>query len=128
MCSSLSDRHHNIILSILSTYLCILFFAKFRLDENDHRKLTIRSKLIQFDYLGTLLLIGGFGCLFLALQWGGHSFPWKSTMVIGLLVGSGLIFLAFGPVQWKRGENATIPLRILSQRSILMETLYLFFN
>jgi hypothetical protein len=63
-------------------------------------------------------------CLLIALQWGGHTIPWKSSKVIGLFIGFGLLIIAFGLIQWRRGERATIPLRILRQRSILLGCIY----
>ena len=79
------------------------------------------------DVLGTILFLGAVCCLIFALQQGGQTVPWNSPTIIGLFVGFGILFLAFGFVQWTRGENALIPLRVLRQRSILMGNCYLFF-
>lgn len=79
------------------------------------------------DGLGTITFVGAFCCSLLALQWGGHTKPWSSPEIIGLFVASGLLLLIFCYVQWKRGETAIIPLRVLRQRSILMGAFFLFF-
>lgn len=42
-------------------------------------------------------------------------------------MGAVLLLVAFGVVQWRKGEKATIPLRIFRQRSIFMGAVYLFF-
>lgn len=73
------------------------------------------------------MFIGAICCLLLALQWGGQTRPWNSSTIIGLLVGFGLLSCVFGYLQWKLGERATIPLRVLRQRSILTGSGVLFF-
>lgn len=87
----------------------------------------IKEKLERLDFAGIILIIGVVCCLVLALHWGGESMPWSSARVIGLFVGAGLLLLVFGFVQWKKGGSATIPLRVLRQRSIFMGAWYAFF-
>ena len=77
--------------------------------------------------MGTVLFLGAMCCLIFALQQGGQKMPWNSSTIVGLFVGFGILLLAFSFVQWTRGENALIPLRVLRQRSILMGNVYLFF-
>ncbi|KAI0018951.1 efflux pump antibiotic resistance protein [Xylariomycetidae sp. FL0641] len=89
--------------------------------------LTFIQRLASLDYPGIVVIISAVCCLVLALQWGGQDKPWESSEVIGLLVGAGLLFIAFGLIQWRKGEKATVPLRVFRQRSILMGSLYLFF-
>lgn len=84
-------------------------------------------KLKHTDPLGCFCFVAAVCCLLLALQWGGQSRPWNSSTIIGLLVGFGLLSCVFGYIQWKLGERATIPLRILRQRSILTGSGTLFF-
>lgn len=86
-----------------------------------------KEKLSRLDFPGITLVIGAVCCLVLALQWGGQTKPWGSADVVGLLVGAALLAIAFGIVQWRKGDRATIPLRVLRQRTILMGAFYLFF-
>lgn len=79
------------------------------------------------DGPGIVLIIAAVCCLLLALHWGGNSLSWGSTRVIGLFVGFGLLTIAFGLVQWRMGDKATVPLRLLRQSSIFMGACYLFF-
>lgn len=79
------------------------------------------------DFVGATLFLAAICCLVLALQWGGQTLPWRSSTVIGLFVGAGFILLMFAFVQWRRGDDALIPLRIFRQRSILMGSIYLLF-
>ena len=95
--------------------------------HNENRKIPFKLKFARMDILGTTLFLGTICCLILALQWGGQTLPWKSSKVIGLFVGFGLLATVFGIVQWKRGENAIIPLRILKQRSIFAGSTFLLF-
>lgn len=88
---------------------------------------SFREKVSRLDFPGIVLILGSVCCLVLALQWGGQTKPWRSADVIGLLVGAVLLAVAFGVVQWRKGDKATIPFRILRQRTIFMGACYLFF-
>ena len=109
------------------TLLSILVFLKLNIAKEGPRRLPLKEKLQYMDALGTILFVGGICCLLLALQWGGQTKPWRSSQIIGLFVGSGLLLIGFAYVQWRRGEAAIIPLRVLRQRSILMGACFLFF-
>jgi len=91
------------------------------------KMMTFKEKTKQFDFLGAVLLLGAVFCLFLALEWGGEKYPWKSSQVVGLWIGFGLLFLAFCLSQALLGDKATIPPRILKQRTILYGALALSF-
>ena len=92
------------------------------------RKLPLKTKLRRLDVGGAVLLIAAVCCLLLALQWGGTVSPWKSSRIIGLFVGFGLLSFVFGVLQWKLGDTATTPLRILRQRSIYMGSSFVAFT
>ncbi|CAK7275127.1 hypothetical protein SEPCBS119000_006521 [Sporothrix epigloea] len=78
------------------------------------------EKAKRMDPIGTLLFLPSVVCLLLALQWGGATYPWRSGRVIALFVVSGVLFLAWAGVQaWLGGDYATVPGRIIKQRSIL---------
>ena len=77
-----------------------------------------RQQVEQLDPIGTVLFISGIVCLLLALQWGGSTYAWGNGRIIALLVLFVLCILAFIAVQiWKK-ETATVPPRIVMQRSI----------
>lgn len=61
------------------------------------------------------------------MQFGSSSSKWRSSKVIGLFVGAGLLLIAFFLSQWYQGERSTVPLRVARQRSVLMGALYSFF-
>ena len=56
--------------------------------------------------------------LLLALQWGGTTYAWGDGRIIALFVVFSVQLLAFITVQTWVGDNATVPLRIVKQRSI----------
>ncbi|KAF8915559.1 major facilitator superfamily domain-containing protein [Mucidula mucida] len=105
----------------------IAFSSVFFFFKSPKRKtstLTFKEKIAQIDLLGALFLISGVTCLILALQWGGTVYPWNSSRVYGLFIGFGLIIAVFIVIQFKRGENATIPPAIFKQRTVLVSALY----
>lgn len=79
---------------------------------------TTKEKLAEFDFLGTFFLIPGIISLLLALQWGGSKHPWKSATIIGLICCAVVLMILFVVIQSRSGERATLPPRIIKQRSI----------
>lgn len=82
----------------------------------------------QFDPVGTILFIAAIICLLLSLQWGGSQYPWSDGREIALLTVFGVLIIAWGISQWKGGEDATMPLRIVRQRTVAFSTFYIFFG
>ncbi|KAJ7105879.1 major facilitator superfamily domain-containing protein [Mycena epipterygia] len=87
---------------------------------------TFMQRVALFDPLGTLVFIPGIVSLLLALQWGGSKFPWKSARIIALFVVFAVLISIFIGVQIWKQERATIPPRLLKQRSIWSGALYAF--
>ena len=69
----------------------------------------------------------GIVCLLLALQWGGTEHAWNSSVIIGLFIGFGLLIIIFIIVQIKRGDNATLPISILRQRTVASAAIFQVF-
>ncbi|BCS17174.1 MDR family MFS transporter [Aspergillus puulaauensis] len=86
------------------------------------------SQLCQFDPVGTVLFVAGIVCLLIALQWGGSQYHWSDGREITLLTVFGVLIIAWAISQWIAGDNATIPLRILRQRTVACSTFYIFFG
>lgn len=81
--------------------------------------MTFRDKLKQIDFVGAFFLITAIVCLLLALQWGGVTYPWRSSKIWGLLIGFVLLILLFIGQQYRRQDIATLPPRIiLRQRTV----------
>ncbi|CAI7642122.1 unnamed protein product [Penicillium manginii] len=85
---------------------------------------TLRRQLIRLDPLGTALFLPCVICFLLALQWGGTTYSWNNGRIIALFVVAGALFVAFTIVQLWRKEDATIPPRIIKQRSIACAAVY----
>lgn len=84
--------------------------------------------LARFDPLGTAIIVPCIICLLLALQWGGTIYPWSDPTIIGLFVCFGVSLLIWITLQWWEGENATVPLSIIKQRTVSCATLYMLFG
>ncbi|XP_014551206.1 hypothetical protein COCVIDRAFT_42471 [Bipolaris victoriae FI3] len=82
------------------------------------RAITLRDKFFELDPLGFVLIATSLVCLLLAIQFGRNEYAWGSGVIIALFVISGTFAIAFVGFQIWRGENGTIPPRIISQRSI----------
>lgn len=107
-------------------FVLIWIFLRLKSQRTRARaSVTVRFK--NLDPLGVLLIIASVCCLILALHWGSDQGAWNSSKVIGLFVSTGVLLLAFFLVQWKQGDHATVPFRILLQRSVLMGALFSFF-
>lgn len=81
---------------------------------------TVTERLKSLDWTGTVVLLGSFVCILLALQDGGIASAWKSGRSIGLVVGFIVLLALYFVIQYYEGENASINLRLLRKRSIAM--------
>ncbi|KAI1083470.1 efflux pump antibiotic resistance protein [Whalleya microplaca] len=90
-------------------------------------KASLKEKVLQMDPVGTILVMGAVISYLLALQHGGQTYPWRSSDVIGLLIGFGVISIAF--VGWEafQGERAMIIPWLIKQRIVWVNGLYAFF-
>jgi hypothetical protein len=109
------------------TFAVILLLLKTPRKKASNAPPTLRVMLERFDLLGTTLLIPWVVCLLFALFWGGTLYPWSSWRIILLLCLFGVLFVAWAVVQVWEGDNATIPPRIVSQRSMAC-SLWLMFD
>ncbi|OTA32588.1 hypothetical protein BTJ68_06772 [Hortaea werneckii EXF-2000] len=88
--------------------------------------LTFKQKVTRLDLLGELFLVPCIICLLLALQWGGSTYAWSDGRIIALLVVFGVLFLAFILVQCLMQSIATLPLGVISNRSIIAGAMFNF--
>jgi hypothetical protein len=59
----------------------------------------------------------------LALQFGAAEYGWGASEVIGLFCGSGATLLVFLAWEWKKGDDAMIPLTMVARTVIWSSTL-----
>ncbi|PTD09114.1 Efflux pump roqT [Fusarium culmorum] len=88
---------------------------------------TWRQKFLDLDPLGFLLVAGSIVSLLFALEFGKEDKAWSTGRVIALFVVFAVLLVAFAGYQVWRGEKATIPPRILRQRTVLAACLFNFF-
>ncbi len=107
--------------------VAVLFFFRPPATSQATRAATWRQKLLHLDPVGVALGMGAIVSLLLALQYGGNTHPWRSSVVIGLLVGFVLLVAAL--VVWERwlGEFAMLLPRLFRQRSLWATATFQFF-
>lgn len=86
----------------------------------------ITTHIKRLDPLGTFFLVPGLASLLLAFQWGGSAYAWNNGRIIALFILFGVLMMAFVAVQILMPETATIPVRIITQRSILAASIFTF--
>jgi MFS family permease len=84
-----------------------------------------RSK--NLDIPGNIVFMPAIICLLLALQWGGSKYEWSDGRIIALFVLFGVLIITFVAIQFWQQENATVPPRIMKNRSMFASAWYSFF-
>ena len=95
-----------------------------RLPPRETEEVSLREKLSNMDFIGLIFLIPAIISLLLALQWGGTTYAWNNSRIIGLFVGFGLLTTCFIIVQLRRGDYATIPPRLMKRRTVIAASQY----
>ncbi|KAF8865990.1 MFS general substrate transporter [Acephala macrosclerotiorum] len=113
----------NLPLGALTVVVLVVVFHP---AERPETRLPLQEKISHLDLPGLLLFIPSVIMLLLAVQWGGNKYAWKSSTIIGLFVGFGLTMLAFAAWEWRQQDEASIPPRIIRQRSILAAIVIVF--
>lgn len=108
------------------TVLVVILFL--RLEEQKPKLGSWINTAWSLDPVGTALFLPSITCLLLALEWGAAEYAWSAPQIIALLTIFAVLFLAFiGWQYYTRHTIATIPARILLQRSVLFGGLSQFF-
>lgn len=84
------------------------------------------KRAAEMDYVGILLQMGGLVTFFLALNWGGVTYPWSSGTIIGLFVACGFLFVLLG-IQQTWAIFTTIPRRIIPVQFFRSRTVLILF-
>lgn len=95
--------------------MCFLFHPQ--RDESDQHG-SIFERLRRLDLPGATLLLGSAIMLLLALQYAAAGVRWSSSLIAGLLVGAGVTVFMLGAWLAFRGDDALIPPRILTKRTV----------
>ncbi|KAI1758687.1 MFS general substrate transporter [Hypoxylon sp. FL1150] len=105
------------------TTICLLLV---KLPGKPPQKAPFWEHFTRLDPLGMLFFIPSIVCLLLVLQWGGSTYEWNSWRIILLLVLFVVLFLVFASIQVYMPNTATVPARIITQRSIAAAALFMF--
>lgn len=92
--------------------------------SQDADDIPLIRKILQMDPLGFVLIMGSIICLLLTLQWGGVTKLWSSADVIGVLVGFGLLAIAFIVNEVWQGPQAMLTPHILQKREVWTGSLF----
>jgi MFS family permease len=106
----------NLPIGAVTVLSIILFFKSPKVQKSAAIGFFERAK--QFDIFGCFIFVPAIICLLLALQWGGSKYPWSNGRIIGLLVTFGVLIIIFIGIQKLMQDNATVPPRIIKNRSI----------
>lgn len=90
-------------------------------------KASWKEKLLQMDLVGTAMIMGAVVSYILALQYGGQTKAWGSSVVTGLIVGFVVIVITFGVWEYYQGERAMVVPRLFEQRPVKISCIYTFF-
>lgn len=86
-----------------------------------------RKKLLHLDPVGIALAMGAITCFILALQYGGNTYAWNSSVVIGLLIGFGLLAATLAAWEIWLDDYAMMLPRLYRQRSLSTTAPFQFF-
>ncbi|KAF2136239.1 uncharacterized protein K452DRAFT_362674 [Aplosporella prunicola CBS 121167] len=106
--------------------MAIIFFVLTHTPAPKNAGLGIKNKILQLDPVGTMCFTPSMICLLIALQWGGTNYAWSNGRIIALFVIFGVLFVAFVAIQILTPETATVPVRVITQRTVAAAFLYLF--
>jgi MFS family permease len=84
------------------------------------------GRLKEFDPFGTVVFIPAVICLLLALEWGGTKYSFANGRIIALFVIFGVLVITFIGIQFWKGDTATVPPRIMNQRTMIGGSLFIF--
>ena len=106
------------------TLLAVLLFL--HIESPKREKLTAIGQLKRLDPIGIFFFVPSMVSLILALQWGGSTYSWSASKVIGLLVTFSVLFLTFVVVEVLTPETAMAPTRVVLNRSIAGSMAFMF--
>ncbi|KAF2437710.1 MFS general substrate transporter [Karstenula rhodostoma CBS 690.94] len=101
----------------VSIALILLFL---HVQKNPTEMGALKTKIKNLDLLGFTIFAGAILMLLLALQWGGVTHAWSSSVIIGLLVGFGVVFAIFVASQWWMADSALMPPKLFTFRTVVL--------
>lgn len=114
----------NLPIGAVSAAVIFLFFQAPR--NAVPQKATLKEKILQMDIPGVVLVMGATVAYILALQYGGSVQSWKSSVVIGLIVGFFLIIASWSALQYFQGDRAMIDPNLIKNRTLILAFIFSF--
>jgi hypothetical protein len=89
-------------------------------DSRDKSKArsSVFESIKRLDPIGFCLFASSCTMLLLALQWGGSTYTWRSSTIIGLFIGSAVLIVLFYMWELRCGDSAMVPPSILRLRVV----------
>lgn len=139
MCSSVYAVMSLVLIGLIGFYinlppggLVILIFLTLTIPEQIEKK-PVRTNLKfiitqELDLIGFALFAPACTMLLLAMIWGGTTYRWNSSTIIGLFCGAFATLVVF--IIWclYRGEKAMMPPKIVRKRLVMFGCLTSFFQ
>ncbi|KAK6007776.1 hypothetical protein QM012_004590 [Aureobasidium pullulans] len=97
-------------------------------EKIEDKKFNMGAFLRGLDLIGFALFAPAIIQLLLALQWGGTTYPWNSSTVIGLFCGGAATALVFSIWEYFKGDDAMIPFSMVRRRIFWSSCLTVFFT
>ncbi|KAL8949294.1 MAG: hypothetical protein Q9222_004580, partial [Ikaeria aurantiellina] len=110
------------------TFLVVLLYFENPPRQDANLRLTLKEKMARLDIFGTVIFWPCITCLLLAFQWGGTQYGWTNARIIVLLLLFAFLLCLFAWLQVRKGDLATLPLRIITRRSVLAGLLFSLCN
>ncbi|KAH8655382.1 MFS toxin efflux pump [Xylariales sp. PMI_506] len=86
----------------------------------------LATRLKNLNIANLIVFTASIVCLLLALQWGGTVYPWNSGRVIAVLVVAAVAFAGFITMEVMMKDRATIPVRVVLNRTVALSVMYAF--
>lgn len=109
------------IVTLLLTTCCFSDTPK----PSNVNRMGFKQKVSQLDLVSNLLFLPALTSLFLAFSWAGTKYSWDSGRVIGPLAIFAVLLAAFIYNQFRRGDAAALPLRVVKHRSVIASLIFM---
>ncbi|MCJ1472340.1 hypothetical protein MMC13_000987 [Lambiella insularis] len=115
----------NLPIGAVSAFIILLFFETPR--SAKHKSAALCEKVLQMDLVGVSLVMGAIISYILALHYGGQTYAWNSSQVVGLLVGFIVLLASFTAWERCQEDRAMVPFRLAGDRVYLVSSHFAFF-
>ncbi|KAL8837160.1 MAG: hypothetical protein Q9176_005903, partial [Flavoplaca citrina] len=112
----------NPILSV-HTYASVVFWIHLK---STPKLSSWKEKLALLDLPAFTISLATIICLLLALQWGGTEYAWRNARIIVLFILFGILTGVFAAMEVLKIDNASVPLKVVTQRSIAFGIFFSF--